>query len=191
MPSLKVIIITLIWLALFATAYYVLLKYDFKTTDNKLKTMTQATQLKISEQKPTLIAFLHAKCPCSKASIHEINRLLASHSKELKTIFVFGKEEGLNLDWVKESDLYKEAQQMPVEIIIDTNNQEAKAFKAQTSGKVFLISPQRKILFQGGVTASRGHEGDNLGINAIQDILNGKEAKVDFQPSFGCLIYAN
>ena len=191
MPSLKVISITVIWLTLFATAYYVLLQYDFKSSDSKLSKIPRATQLPISKQGPTLIAFLHAKCPCSRASINEIDRLLTSHGKDLKTIFVFSKEKDLELAWIQESELYKKAQKMSVEIIIDPNNSEAKVFKAQTSGKVFLVSPKQEILFQGGVTASRGHEGNNSGITAIQKILAGKNSQIDFQPSFGCLIYSS
>jgi hypothetical protein len=44
------------------------------------------------------------------------------------------------------------------------------------------------LLFQGGITASRGHEGENAGENAIVAIVNGRAAPQNKTLVFGCAL---
>jgi hypothetical protein len=49
-----------------------------------------------------------------------------------------------------------------------------------------LYGQQGQLLFYGGLTASRGHEGDSAGIAAIQAILDGRQPYVAHADVFGC-----
>jgi hypothetical protein len=53
----------------------------------------------------------------------------------------------------------------------DEGGVEARGFAARASGDVLLYSPAGKLLFQGGITGSRGHEGDNYGLSRLADLL--------------------
>jgi hypothetical protein len=56
-------------------------------------------------------------------------------------------------------------------MIWDDGAVEARIFAARTSGYVLLYSPAAKLLFQGGITGSRGHEGDNYGLSRLAGLL--------------------
>ncbi len=68
--------------------------------------------------------------------------------------------------------------------------QEAKLFGAKTSGDVLLFGANGKLIFAGGITASRGHEGDNPGADAMLKALGesrrNKVTTTTATPVFGC-----
>ena len=66
---------------------------------------------------------------------------------------------------------------------------EARRFQARTSGQVLLYSVDGQLLFQGGITESRGHSGDNAGRSAITAIVFGQSAAVWQTPVFGCSLF--
>jgi hypothetical protein len=47
------------------------------------------------------------------------------------------------------------------------------------------------LLFAGGITAARGHAGDNAGRSAIETLLAGGRPGYDRTPVFGCPIVVN
>jgi hypothetical protein len=69
----------------------------------------------------------------------------------------------------------------------DVSGQEAKLFGAKTSGDVLLFGANGNLIFAGGITASRGHEGDNNGADAmLKAIDDSRRATVSTTPVFGC-----
>jgi hypothetical protein len=55
----------------------------------------------------------------------------------------------------------------------DDGGVEARRFGVKTSGTVLLYSALGRLLFHGGITGSRGHEGDNYGITRLAAALRG------------------
>ena len=72
---------------------------------------------------------------------------------------------------------------------IDNDGIEARRFGSSTSGQVMLYNTQGKLLFSGGITASRGHSGDNDGRTAIVALLTQGQALTDETPVFGCQLF--
>jgi len=73
-----------------------------------------------------------------------------------------------------------------VQVMRDDDGVEAARFGAATSGQVILYDRDGGLLFTGGITASRGHAGDNDGRNAIVSLLGrGRETRHS-SPVFGC-----
>ena len=62
------------------------------------------------------------------------------------------------------------------------------AFGAFTSGQVFLYGTSGELLFSGGITGSRGHEGDNAGRDAVESLLDRRNAPAH-TPVFGCSLF--
>ncbi|MEZ5973957.1 MAG: hypothetical protein R3E96_03675 [Planctomycetota bacterium] len=62
----------------------------------------------------------------------------------------------------------------------------AARFGAHTSGAVVLYSEEGRLQFQGGVTAARAHEGDNLGRESLLSLYGGSGQVVAHTPVFGC-----
>ena len=72
---------------------------------------------------------------------------------------------------------------------VDNDGIEARRFGSSASGQVLLYNPQGKLLFSGGITASRGHSGDNDGRTAIVALLTQGQAAKDETPVFGCQLF--
>lgn len=134
----------------------------------------------------SLIMFLHPHCPCSRASIAELNRLLG-HCKDPVAVHVlFVRPKGVSDDWT-ETSLRKSAAAIPgVKVQLDVEGREAGLFGAESSGHTILYSPDGQLLFSGGITASRGHEGDNAGENLVVAGVNGQFVQLKHTPVFGC-----
>jgi hypothetical protein len=134
----------------------------------------------------TLVMTLHPKCPCSRASLHELSKLMTRAGEKMDAHILFVKPEGAPVDWC-DGDLWKQAKDIPgVSVSIDSDAKEASIFGATTSGQVMVYDASGAIRFSGGITDGRGHEGDNAGLSAILGlILDGKTA-VSTTPVYGC-----
>lgn len=136
--------------------------------------------------KPALVLFLHPLCPCSRATVDELSVLLAKADLPLNVQAVFvGEADG---GPVEESDLWEQVQALPgVTLRKDHDGVEAAKFHSKTSGDAFLFDAAGRLQFRGGLTAARGHAGDNFGVDSIVRILNeGKAASSPSGPVFGC-----
>jgi hypothetical protein len=69
----------------------------------------------------------------------------------------------------------------------DPDGREARVFGAQTSGVVFLYDTHGELLFEGGITGSRGHAGENFGADRLAAALrSGRPGAGTPSPVFGC-----
>jgi hypothetical protein len=138
-----------------------------------------------SAGRPTLVMFAHPKCPCTRASLHELERLLAQAAGTLDAQVAFVQPPGTSQDWAK-TDTWSAASAIPsVRVVLDRDGVEAGRFGATTSGQVLLYDAAGCLNFQGGITAARGHEGDNPGRSAIIAWTKGQTAP-RCQSTFGC-----
>lgn len=72
---------------------------------------------------------------------------------------------------------------------VDNDAAEARLFGSQTSGQVMLYDINGQLLFKGGITASRGHSGDNDGRRAIVSLLTQRSEDRAETPVFGCPLF--
>jgi hypothetical protein len=134
----------------------------------------------------TLILLAHPKCPCTRATVDDLARIMADCAGQLKTIVLFVRPTAELIDWEK-TDLWESASAIPgVTVVADIGGVEAQRFGAQTSGQAILYAADGRSLFQGGITAGRGHEGDNAGEDSIVALVHGKEPAFRQTPVFGC-----
>lgn len=157
-------------------------------TETKGDQWPVGTSLIRAKERPTLVMFLHPKCPCSQASLEEISRVLATHPDAYTLNFVFFKPSNEDDNWA-ETSLWKTVSKLPhAQAIIDQDAHEAKLFGALTSGDTFVYSPTGKLEFRGGVTPARGSIGDNAGIETLTLLAQGRTAVSKNSPVFGCPI---
>ncbi len=138
----------------------------------------------------TLLIFLHPECGCSRASVGELDRVLAHASSDVDTHAIFIKPKKWSDEKVR-GELWEQAGAIPgVRLHVDADSHEAKLFGAKTSGHTILFDPQGRRVFSGGITPSRGHMGDNVGQLALVDLLNGlkKEESIATRV-FGCGLF--
>jgi hypothetical protein len=137
----------------------------------------------------TLIMLIHPHCPCTRASIGELARLMAQTQDRVTAYALFLKPDGSSEDWEK-TDLWQSAVSIPgVDVVVDDSGVEAQRFHAATSGQTVLYDAEGHLLFSGGITGSRGHSGDNAGRSAIVSLLNIGEAERAETSTFGCPLF--
>jgi hypothetical protein len=123
----------------------------------------------------TLVMFVHPKCPCSHASAAELSRLMGRLGDKLGVRVVAVEPTGAPKEW-DDAELLAKFRRLPgVEVTIDREAKEAFRFGARTSGQVNLYDARGQLRFRGGITSSRGHEGDNPGSDAIIPIVQGAD----------------
>jgi hypothetical protein len=66
----------------------------------------------------------------------------------------------------------------------------ARQLGAETSGYVALYDANGRLLFSGGITRSRGHEGESAGRRTICALLAGEVVADPKTPVFGCPLFA-
>jgi hypothetical protein len=182
----------LLWLAALAAALSILRTYD--NTPGAVAhaapaSWPAATSLPRVPGEPTLVMLVHPKCPCSRASVGELAVLLAQASRSLTTHVLFHTPAGVPGDW-HSTDLWRSASTIPgVTVRIDEHGTEAKRFGVATSGHTLLYDADGRLQFTGGITASRGHSGDNAGRSAILALLQRSAAQAQWTSVFGCSLY--
>jgi len=133
-----------------------------------------------------LVMVVHPQCPCTRATIGELELIMAKSQGQVEATVLFIKLRGFDQQWVK-TDLYTAVRRIPgVNAIIDVGGAEARVFGGTTSGQTFLYNAQGQLVFMGGITASRGHSGDNVGRSTIVALINNQPVSVHSTPFFGC-----
>jgi hypothetical protein len=145
-----------------------------------------SSHLSRSKNHATLLVFVHPQCPCSVATIAELERLVAHASGRLDVEVVVFLPADDPVGW-RETALVERAQAIPgVHVVFDLGGREGALFAATTSGQVLLFEPGGETVFRGGITAARGHEGDNEGRSAIESIAAGRTPLLRDTHVFGC-----
>jgi hypothetical protein len=146
----------------------------------------EQAQVALDSKKATLVMFCHPHCPYTRASLAELRRLLKRYPERIAANVYFLRPGEFSETWTYTS-LWRTATGIPgVEVISDTNGNEARQFGARTSGHVLFYAPNGQLLFKGGITPGRGHTGDNAGTSAIIALLSGRNPPVSETPVYGC-----
>ncbi|HEV7401733.1 MAG TPA: hypothetical protein VGO11_02360 [Chthoniobacteraceae bacterium] len=136
----------------------------------------------------TLVMFAHPQCPCTRASIGELALLMARCGGDLDAFVVFFKPEDAAEEWTHTGS-FRDAAAIPgVTVLLDRQGREAERFGAATSGQTDFYDADGRLLFSGGITAARGHAGDNPGRAAIGQWAADGPAGCSSTPVFGCAL---
>jgi hypothetical protein len=144
-----------------------------------------ASHLVRTKGKFTLVMLAHPDCPCSRASLAEIEILMAQLDRKV-AVFVPIGQPGATAAEITASDLWTRAAAIPgVLAIFDADGKEAEAFGATVSGQTMLYDVEGTLVFSGGITDGRGHQGNNPGLDAVIEKVSGREG-IFHAPVFGC-----
>jgi hypothetical protein len=137
---------------------------------------------------PTLIMFAHPRCPCTRSSLHELERLVAQVGGRIRGRILFQRPSDAEEGWER-TELWRIAEAIPgFRAEVDPDGRAARAFGAETSGHVVVYDPDGRLIFSGGVTAARAHEGDNRGRDAIRHWATTGEVTESRTRVFGCAL---
>jgi hypothetical protein len=192
-PSLRrlfFLFLVLVWVAVVAAGMRVLLDYANRPAykGNASKVWPKASLIPRTSGLPTLVVFAHPRCPCTRATIVELDRIMTRLSGRITADVVFVQPADTSEDWAR-TDLWRSASSIPgVKVMSDPGDVEVKRFNAQVSGQTLLYDRDGRMLFSGGITQSRGHEGDNFGSEAIVAFVTTGRAEQESSPVFGCYL---
>jgi hypothetical protein len=182
------IMISAAWMLTAATGAVFISNYESTpgATDKTPAHWPEGTQIALDSKRDTLVMFVHPKCPCTRASMEELNQLLGQHNGQIAAHIFFFRPANFPKDWVQ-TDLWRSAAAIPgVTSQEDIDGATARQFGAETSGFTVLYSPRGELLFKGGITDGRGHIGDNPGKAALVSLARGETAAVTQTPVYGC-----
>lgn len=177
----------ILWLSLAFTGYTLFARYKLEQGKQGIlaNDWPKETQVPHVTGLPTLIFFAHPKCPCTRASLSELERLLARSSGKVSAVVVISSYANFTNEPVQ-GDFWRQAEAIPGVTVMADSGREARRFGIETSGHVVLFDAAGRRQFSGGITASRGHAGDNVGEDALASILGGDPKTLDRSPVFGC-----
>lgn len=147
----------------------------------------QASALALASDRPTLLMFIHPDCPCTRASIEELSVIVDRADVHVRALVVVMGATGE--DSLPRTRTVDRARALPgVEVVFDRGGIEAKRFGAETSGHVLVFDEGGRRLYSGGITGSRGHQGDNAGRARVLALLSKGSADGASAHVFGCAL---
>ena len=173
MSPLLLLLAGTVWVAALAFGSVKMLDYEFTpgAAGRPSGAWPAASDIRPDRHYAHLVMFAHPRCPCTRASIAELAHVMA-HAQGLAVATVlFYRPRQFPPGWER-TDLWWSAAAIPgVTVLADPEGREAQRFGAVTSGHVLLYDRAGQLLFSGGITGSRGHEGDNAGCDSVIRLL--------------------
>jgi hypothetical protein len=182
-----------LWLAAVVTGQWVLLAHA--TTPGACGMVPErlpaaiASAVHAPADQPLLLLAAHPQCPCLPATLEEIERARAAGTPFALRV-LWWQPDPLPAAW-STADAAAVAATLPAgSCIVDANGALAAALGLPTSGHLALYDTAGRLRFQGGITAGRGHRGDNPASRTLRACLRG-ETDAGKSPAFGCPLGAD
>lgn len=195
--SPRVGVVAVVWFGAVVAGFAWLLSYSFSSPlgAEAPDSWPESTTLDFETGTPALVMLAHPRCPCTRASLGALEKIALRCGSNLHTHVVFvlppeGAAANADLQAWTESGLWQRAERIPgVRVHPDPGGQEARRFRGTTSGEVALYDVDGQLVFQGGLTASRGHWGDSRGGAAVLEHVLGGVSPIERAPAFGCPLF--
>src|SRR5215213_8921482 len=132
---------TILWLSIAVGGVFYLARYENTPADKNVSyplVFPPESRIERVAERPTLIFFAHPKCPCTRASLRELARLMTDADGRLQAYVVFIKPKDESEEWTQ-TDLRANAETIPnVRVLVDEDERETKIFSARTSSLTLL-----------------------------------------------------
>lgn len=181
------------WIVAICLVWWNMTAYSFQidAEPTPIESWPTAADVPLVADRPTVLLFLHPRCPCSVASLAELERALAATPADLRPSVqvVATVPQDYDASWTDTNTMTRSENLPGAAVFIDAGGHESQKFGAASSGHVMAFAPTGELLYSGGVTHSRGHEGDNVGRASLVSVLSDSEGQIDVAaelPVFGC-----
>src|SRR5262245_13451876 len=138
-----------VWILFVAGGMYAL--HIYKTTPGAQVPVPAAwpsdSKLQRVPGSSTLIMMSHPRCPCTRASLAELETPLSQSRDHLTAYILFIQPKGVPYEWTR-TDLWRTASRIEgANILVDANGEESDRFKGLTSGHVILYNAEGQLEF--------------------------------------------
>ncbi|MDB6169450.1 MAG: hypothetical protein JWM88_2314 [Verrucomicrobia bacterium] len=179
-----------LWGGLLACGFGALVSYEMRPgsrADAPLR-WPRESKLQAGPHRYSLVMFAHPKCPCSRASLANLESLLVAAPGEISMTICFYDPAGETSEWA-ETRLVRTARAIPgLKVVLDRDGQLAVEFGAKTSGQVLVFDRDGRQVFDGGLTSARGHEGEDQGGRHLLALARGETRSPLSTPVYGCAL---
>lgn len=180
-------LLTALWAIAIAIGFFSMVKYENTASNVYHHPQTLPETFSSQDSCNVLIMALHPHCPCSRASLGELQRLQGKTGNAARLIVLVYVPEEQNQVWAEGLSI-AQLNRLDAEILYDSGGLVCRELGLNTSGETLFYNTRGKLLFSGGITASRGHAGANYGITYIQNALIHQTVDPSETPVFGCSI---
>lgn len=179
------------WLAIILTGLAAVARYESRPGEAGLapEHWPNNVGLLAGSERARLVMFTHPHCPCARASLAELERLLCRLRDRPLVAIVFIRPPGTAEHWAETPTMQRARAFSSVEIVCDTGGKLSQQFGAGTSGHTVFYDRQGRLRFSGGITASRGQEGTNAATVALAGLMRGTAAEGASPPVYGCPLF--
>ena len=130
--------------------------------------------------------FAHPYCPCTRASLEQFGESLTRFPEDVQAEIIFVTA-GLAESEIASSPLVSQARELHgAQVRLDATGEEANRWGATVSGEVLAFDARGHLVFRGGITPGRGHQGASTGQAELENIVNGRSPGPCATPVFGC-----
>lgn len=178
--------LVLAWLGLMAGGFAFLLTYE--ATPAFAESAPVNNNAFRDENHLSLVLALHPHCPCSRATVGELEKIYSHTANEIKITVLTFKPADEPDSWI-ESSTTRAIAKMNAKVVIDTDGATARQLGLTTSGQVQLYGRDGQLLYNGGITSGRGHAGDNQGEEAVLALIRDASQSQKSLPTFGCSLF--
>ena len=192
------LLIGVAWMCAVATGLGLLTDYSAQPGEIGESPKTWPTESPISRNKDgfTVLIAVHPRCPCTRATVDELEGVLAKSETAPRTIaLIFEPLDEDSIDTNEEfsrTSISAKLSKLPgVELIADPGSLIAQSFGAMTSGHTLVYSPDGSLVYSGGLTPTRAHTGPNTGSSTLTSLFNGDQPIAQLAPVYGCPLCPN
>ncbi len=181
-----------VWLILLGVGFGMLMVYSQTPGDVEAPPVLSVVDVKYDSSAPTqshtLVMAVHPRCPCTKATMSELERLKRHCGDQLSCVLLVYHPADAADDWM-DTAVIAAAKRVPnIVFVKDVEGKQAARMGAFTSGSSVLYDRKGEPQFWGGITAARNHAGDNMGFDAIKALVNAFETRRTEAPVYGCAL---
>lgn len=183
----RFLILGFIWAALVALGAHQALKFENTAGSSGIPQRRLPASLRTAAGNDAfvLVMLAHPNCPCTRASLTELERLLARARGKLATFVILSKP-GASIEELRASPMSELAARIPGVSVIPQQVLATETFAGETSGTTLLYDPRGLLVYSGGITRARGHLGDNPGADAVLARVAERTQEFLHLPAFGC-----
>ena len=117
-----------------------------------------------------LVVFAHPYCPCTRTTLRNLDEL--TDLTKINVSVVQLRNASLESLRSPIPSIARIVQENNWILIPDYEGTQANIFGAKTSGECLLYAPNGDLLFAGGITVSRGHQGENVGLATLKELVH-------------------
>jgi hypothetical protein len=173
-----------IWLGAVLLVFGLLYRHTYQP--NKVPTLPANEEAMEASSHFQVKLFAHPHCPCTRASLEQFGESLTRFPADVQAEIIFVTA-GLAESEIASSPRVLQARELPrAQVRFDATGEEAKRWGATVSGEVLAFDARGRLVFRGGITSGRGHQGGSTGQVELENIVNGRSPGPCATPVFGC-----